>query len=64
MELTVTGQRETIEGVVLEVVPMTLEDYIDMRGTLPDRVSSDEDPAEAGLCSSAADVHFRWVEKL
>ena len=48
VELTVTGQRETVGGVVLEVIPMTLGDYISMKGTLPDRVDSKEDPAEAG----------------
>ena len=38
----------THEGVTLEVVPMTLNQYIDTTGGLPDGVSLEEDPAEPG----------------
>ena len=46
--LTVIGLREQDVGVTLEVTPMTIDDYLNMRGTLPRGVSVETDPAEPG----------------
>ncbi len=48
IELTFAGHHQTAARVTLEVVPMSLSQYVDMAGVLPDGVDSDEDPAEPG----------------
>ena len=56
IDVTASGQLDG-ESVVLEVAPMSLQDYMDMNRTLPDGVSAHEDPAEPGEESSLSDAH-------
>lgn len=37
------------DSVTLEIVPLTLEEYIAMNYSLPDGVSLNEDQAESGI---------------